>query len=384
MFFRWSIDKISHKTVEKIFVINLLTSVIFTIMYDIIQYKHFLRFGYNNPLWLYILGIVIVILLAYNKSLKTIFMICGAYSILHFAISMYYFPLAVERSDMLAAIALSIKQYINNFSPYYQSSTTVGIPPYLPITMLSFIPAYLLNFDFRVVGLVYWVITLCLIAYKYHTLEVIQKMAACLLIINPYFLMRHDLYFQFFLLEIIILCLYLNSFGFIAKGVFLAVFISTLQFAWILFPFALMAENKSIKSLILMALLSLTVGVIISFTYVHNGISDFIHAMFLHKEYSAAYSSDITFGLSTIFYFAKSQILLYVFQVVTCVVIVLFSTYSYVIKQIRNRGYYLSLAAVCYLLFMSTNYFIETYLLVPMLLFIILSFKSDKMFDWKY
>ena len=316
---------------------------------------------------------VLTLLVIFRNKLKVIFVLCELYSIFHYAVSIYYFPLVIARSDMLAAVAASINQFLHNVSPYYQSSVNIGIPPYLPVTMLSFIPASLLKLDFRLVGLFYWILAIGLITYKQHTFSTIQKMALCLLIVNPYFLMRHDLYFQCFLLEIVILCLYFSSFNFIIKGIFLGFFIATLQFAWILYPFILLAENKSIKNLVIMLLVSLIVGISISLLYVHNGISDFFHAIFLHKEYFSPYSSDITFGLSTIFYFANSQILLYIVQIAICVLILLTAIYSHMIKRIHTHNYYTSLSAICYLIFMSTNYFIETYLLIPMLLFLILS-----------
>lgn len=367
-------NRFSTTSIQKFFAINLLLSVAFSIGYDAIQYRHFLKFGYQKPLLLYILGVMaLTLLVIFRNKLKVIFVLCGLYSIFHYAVSIYYFPLVIARSDMLAAVAASINQFLHNISPYYQSSTNIGIPPYLPVTMLSFIPASLLKLDFRLVGLFYWILAIGLITYKQYTFSTIQKMALCLLIVNPYFLMRHDLYFQCFLLEIVILCLYFSSFNFIAKGIFLGFFIATLQFAWILYPFILLAENRSMKNLVIMLSISLIVGISISLLYVHNGISDFFHAIFLHKEYLSPYSSDITFGLSTIFYFANSQILLYVIQIAICVLIILTAIHNYMIKPIYTRNYYISLSAICYLIFMSTNYFIETYLLIPMLLFLILS-----------
>ena len=377
MFLSRFLNKSLPNSIQKIFAANLFLSIIFAICYDIIQYKHFLRFDYHKPILLFILSAITIILLAlYRNKLKLVFAICGLYSICHYMISIYYFPLVIARSDMLAAIAVSINQFMHGISPYYQSSPIVGIPPYLPMTMLSFIPAYSLKLDFRLVGLIYWVITIGLIIYKEQILTNIQKMALCLLIVNPYFLMRHDLYYQFFLLEIVILCLYFNLFNFVAKGIFLGVFISTLQFAWILYPFILLAENKTIKNLFTMLLLSLATAILGTFLYVHHGFADFIHAIFLHKEYLLSYSSDITFGLSMIFYFAKSQILLYIFQITICLLILLGSIFAYLTNSESLRNHYMSLGAICYLIFMSTNYFIETYLLIPMLLFIILSLKK--------
>lgn len=310
--FSFPVFEISRDKIYKIFQVNVVISIIVSIAYDFIQYKHFIKFGYQNPVLLYLLGVVTVIIVVLNnRSIKNIFVICSIYSVMHFLLSVHYFPLVSGRSDMLEAIYLSIQQFMLGVSPYYKSNMEIGVPPYLPFTMISFIPAYFLQIDFRFLGVVYWIISILLILYKFDKLSLEQKLASSLLIVNPYFLMRHEIYFQVFLLEIVILCLYVDSLKLRYKIIFAGVFISTLQFAWILCPFILLSWSKSIRHLAINFILTIIVSVVITFVYIHNGVHDFLNAIFLHKEYSHSYSSDITFGLSTIFYFAKSQITLY-------------------------------------------------------------------------
>ena len=265
--------------------------VVFTVLYDFIQYKHFSQFGYNKPYLLYGISLILfaIIIPIKNINFKHLFIFCCVYNLLHSAISIHYFPLAIERSDMLAAIKVSLEQYFNGLSPYAKVSSTIGIPPYLPITMLSFAPAFLLKIDFRCLGIVYWMISLVLVYRKFEILSLAAKMAICLLVLNPYWLMRHDLYFQFFLLELVILSLYLPNMNFYSKSFIFGISISTLQFAWILFPFLLLNTNK-IKSSLLLFITATVIAVIISSTYTHNGILDFIHAIFLHQEYKHAYT----------------------------------------------------------------------------------------------
>lgn len=370
-------DEVLFSKLQRIFYLNLLLSLLFVIFYDLIQYRHFSCFGYKNPVMLFICTIVAIVFIVVKRdNIRSIFVACGLYSILHTVFSLYYFPLATARSDMLPAIHMSLHQFVVSASPYVSTSSAIGIPPYLPVTMLSFLPAYFFQIDFRIIGLLYSIITFIIIWYKFNVLSGVQRFGLCLFFVNPYFLMRHDLYFQFFLLELVILCLYFDKFRIIYQVIFLGIFVATLQFAWILLPFILLANFRRGVTVINIAILVMFLGAIISFVYVHVNINDFIHAIFLHKEYKQPYSSDITFGLSTIFYFTKSQVVLYLIQVTGCLIMICYALYNYVIMKIRGKEYYLSLGAICYLFFMVTNYFIETYLLMPMIIFLILSITS--------
>ncbi|MDD3265646.1 MAG: hypothetical protein PHC75_00520 [Burkholderiales bacterium] len=371
----------------KIFNFNLILSILVAIAYDLIQYKHFLRFAYQQPTMLYVLSILAIIVIFLSIKLEKtrcnalwIFVICASYSSLHYLGSIYYFPLTEARSDMLPAISLSIQHFYDGFSPYHKSIESIGVPPYLPFTMISFIPAYLWNIDFRFITLVYWIISMVLIAYKINKFTMEQVCAICLFVINPYFLMRHEMYYQIFLLEMIVICLYLQYFNYAGKVIIFGVFISTLQFAWILMPFIILADSKSKSEAITKFILSTAIGFLISLIYIginQTNLADFIKAMFLHKEYNSPYSSDITFGLSTVFYFAKSQVLLYIMQILSCLSIILYSIYLYIVKGNRSHNMYLSMSAICYMIFMTTNYFIETYLLAPLILYFIVSYKNE-------
>lgn len=270
------------------------------------------------------------------------------------------------------AIILSLNQFTQDLNPYAKVLENVGTPPYLPLTILSFYPAIVMKCDPRIIALLYLAITFALIIFKFKHLNKLSKITICLILINPYWLMRHDLYFQLFLLEITVIILYFENLTEAIRIIILGLFITTLQFAWILYPFILLAFSKNAAQLIRQAVASLLIAGLITLFYTQNYVLTFYHAIFLHKEYLSAYNSDITFGLSTIFHFAKSQVVLYMLQIIGCGLLLLYCAYQYFIKQIRNTSLYLSCAVVSYFYFIITNYFIETYLFIPVLLAIAL------------
>lgn len=364
------INKINEHKICQIFYLQLVIVFFFVGFYDLIQFKHFARFGYHQPFLLYGLDIFVlslVVMIIKNKSILNMFILISIFLVLHQILSIYYFPLVIERSDMFMAILISVKQFIMHLNPYDKISPSVGIPPYLPLTMLSFYPAGLLKVDPRIIALGYSCITLLLILNKIKQFRLSNQILLCLIFTNPYWLMRHDLYFQLFILELVVIFCYFDVFNEFFKTILLGCFISTLQFAWILYPFILLAYSSGIKQLLRQFILSLILALIITMYYVNGYFLEFYRAVFLHKEYLDPYNSDITFGLSTIFHFAPNQIYLYIFQLIGCLIIVLVAFYSYFLMLNRNRYFYLSLAVFCYGYFMITNYFIETYLLIPVL-----------------
>lgn len=149
--------------------------------------------------------------------------------------------------------------------------------------------------------------------------------------------------------------------------------LATSQFAIILFPFLCLDSIKSINKNIRDAILSIIIALIIIYGFAHNNLNSFISAITLHREYLSPYNSDITFGLSTIFHFATNQISLYVIQVFGCLFILAFALYQFIIKKLHDYKFYIACSTICYFYFMITNYFLETYLYIPLLLTIALT-----------
>lgn len=371
------LERVTTNLINKIFFGQLILACLFIIGYDWVQYKHFAHFGYRNPHQLYILTLILLISVIalylkfknnWNKLNQLLFPIITIFIVLHNLWSLSYFPLTAWRSDMLLAITNALNNFLQGVNPYLKTIPGIGIPPYLPVTTLSFLPAVIYKLDPRIIGIFYTVITLLLIQQKFKYFNNLDQITLLIVFINPYWLMRHDLYFQFFILELVIIFLYFKHFNLIIQSVFLGIFITTLQFAWILYPFILLASSNNIINLTKRIIISLLTGSLIIIYYVGNSWQSFINATFLHKEYLHPYGSDITFGLSPIFYFASNQKILYATQLIVCLAILIITlTYYCKNKNSFNNNYYLTNGAICYFCFIITNYFIETYLLIPVL-----------------
>lgn len=372
---------ISDLRLFKIININFILAAIVTIGYDFIHFKHFQSFGYVNPIGLYVLDIIwfgyMFNILNHSKLIQwgpAILFIA-----LHYILSIYYFPNNPLRSDMLFDIQCSLDQFSHGLNPYTKIEPMINVMLYLPGTIISYFPAYWMNIDYRILSLLYWLIGLFLIYFKLKNKPIsINHLAVLLIILNPYWLMRHDLYYYVFIIELIIIFLYFPYLNELMRTLVLGVTFATLQFAWIIAPFILFAYSKNIRQLLRQTIFSsiLAIGIIVSYTGWSN--SDFYKILNIH-EYMHPYSGDITFTLATIFYFAKSQELLYLLQVVGCLVIVCIGMVLFFMIKIRETKVYLNLASICYFYFMITNFHTWTYLVIPALLvFSLANLASDE------
>ena len=367
----FQIDQISGLTLYKFYITNIILAAVVTLSYDYIQYKHFFFLNYHNPYILYALDISWLIFIIYSCLNKIkyshVFAVACFFIIVHQIVSIYYFPLTVLRSDMLHDIGGALYHFLHGISPYTADEYMNGLPPYLPFTMLSFFPAYVLKIDFRIVALIYWSIGLFLLYNKVKNKSHQGYYALLLIILNPYWLMRHDLYFYAFLLELILIYLYISKLNEVWFVVIVGTAIATLQFMWVLLPFVLLANSRNVSQLLRQTLCSMAIALLIIWFFIGNNFHDFL-AVFVTHGIHLPYNMDITFSLATLFYFFSSQIVLYILQIVGCGVICILAVYQYFIKGNRNVVFYNSTGAICYLYFIVTNHFMETYLLIPVLL----------------
>ncbi len=207
------VEQITSYRIYFVAKLNLCLATLFIGLYDIIQFKHFAQFGYQKPQLLYLLDVLFCICTVlylycfsgHKPNTKFFFSLVSLFIILHGGLSIYYFPLSILRSDMLSAIELSVNAFMHSGNPYMKTLPMVGIPPYLPMTILSFLPAVVLHIDPRVLSIIFTIIMLLLLLYQYYNLTRLSQIALILVLCNPYWLMRHDLYFQFFLIELVII-----------------------------------------------------------------------------------------------------------------------------------------------------------------------------------
>ena len=363
----FKLENISIEKLKIIFKLNLILALFFIILYDFIQYHHFKSFGYQNPILLYITDLFFIfVLISISKESNLHFKLISFFVILHTIFSIYYFPLTIQRSDMFGAITTAIHQFINNLDPYKKVFLNVGIPRYFPLTILSFIPAYFTHSDPRITGLCYTLILLCLINKKISKLQIVNQFAICLVFLNPYWMMRHDLYFQLFLIEITLLYIYkMNNFF---RIILFSITLATSQLAIILFPFLCLAYNKTITKAFKSGFIAFVITAIIIYAFAHNDLKSFTSAITMSASYIEPYSSDITFGLAPIFHFAKNQISLYIIQIFGCLTILTYALYQFIVKKVHDNKFYIACGTICYFYFMVTNYFLETYLYIPLIL----------------
>lgn len=393
------LEDISLKRLTLYCYLNIILAAIFTLIYDFIQYKHFLRFGYTKPYLLYLLDIVFIVVISYyfnRLKLRHILIIAALMSVLHLLISMYYFPLVLERSDMLIANRVMLWETLHKLNPYnalnyhqvlwhflpiyspssvysYNQVSALTTSIYFPMTFLSFLPGYLLHIDFRLVGLMYWLISLYVLIKNFDRFTTIGQLLLVLIIINPYWLMRHDLYFQFFILELIIIFLYYPKLNWVYRALILGVFIATYQFALVLAPFIVLAYSDKFKYLVMQSLVAIMVAFGIITIFTHGNYADFLKVTLGGKGYLYPTGTDITFGIAPIFSLVSNAKLLYMAQIFGCLVILITCMYQYLVVLRRDASYYMCAGAICYFYFLLTNYFLETYLWVPVLITLVLA-----------
>lgn len=358
---------------ENIFKGMAIIASLFIVIYDIIQYKHFAHLGYQSPKMAYLLDVInigFILLLLKKKNISWLYYWCCLFFMAHLALSVFYFPLNPLRSNMLTGIQAAMNAFLSNQDPYLLSSK--DLVPYLPLTWAAFIPGKLLALDLRIVGDFYYALCLILIGINFKKLPTINKYLVCLWLLNPYFLMRHDLYFQLFLLEIVIFALYIHRLPRLLLLIMLGAFIATLQFAWILYPFFLLAISKSCQQLIMNLCISIASFLLLMWVF----LGHFFSAYIAHSIRSAGvhgiqdarnfpYNMDITFGVSPIYHFAQNQHSLHLLQLTLCALLGLFAVVQWYRKADSN---FLAFGLYAYLIFIATNYFLETYFYVPVLL----------------
>ncbi len=366
------IDKWLLEYVDKVFLLMIWLASSFVLFYDLAQYKDFEHFGYKLPILLYLIDILNLIVIGFilkKFSFKYLFLSCCIFFILHECISIVYFPLTPFRSDMLSAIDVAITNFLANQSPYKQLFANIGIPRYFPLTWVSYLPAHFFSIEFRVWGLFYYISILLVIALDFDKLPKINQYLLCLLFLNPYFLMRHDLYFQLYLLEIVILALYIEVVPKYLNAIILGIFIATLQFAWVLYPFLLLIISKNIRQLFINWLISILVFILIMWLFIGGSFIDFLsYSTPSMGQNSGGRFYDISFSLATIFNFASTYKILYFIQIVSFLIIVSITTFRWYNKNIVEKPNYLAIGLYAYLFFVATNYFLETYFYIPVLL----------------
>ena len=154
--------------------------------------------------------------------------------------SLWSFPLALERSDMLPLLAAADRTLLAHHNPYrlYTFATEQVSLTYLPGTLLAFLPATALHLDLRLTNLACLIALAVLIirsAHPDHRREATALTA--LFLLGPYLLYRHELYTPPHWLALAAALLLAHGKRTRAAAAVFGLSISMSQFSWILLPF---------------------------------------------------------------------------------------------------------------------------------------------------
>ncbi len=159
------------------------------------------------------------------------------------ALSIWSFPLKVQRSDMLPLLQAAHHSLLSGADPYhlYRFPSEVVYLTYLPGTLLAYLPATLLHVDPRVLNLIF-VAALALLLYQ--ALLPAHRLTGTVLLglwlLSPYLLYRHEIYTEPHWLTLAASLLLLHRGRIAWPALLFGVSIAISQFSWILFPFFLL------------------------------------------------------------------------------------------------------------------------------------------------
>ena len=200
----------------------------------LLNYFYFRRFGYELP-WLAIAASLISFIVVPRSPLT------GAWltSVGILLGSILSFPLDRERSDMLPAIHEALDLWASGGDPYGRLSATTGTDrmPYLPGLFFSHLPAWLLGLDLRWNSVFYRICWGYVLVAGLRKIGKASPLQTCglLALLNPYLVFRHDLYFEFYILVIVVFWA-----SQVARWPILALALVTRQWTWIVAPFLLL------------------------------------------------------------------------------------------------------------------------------------------------
>ena len=203
-------------------------------------------------------------------------------------ISIAFFPLHPQRSDMLPLIQAACERFLAGNNPYtpYQLPHTLPLT-YLPGLWMSYLPGVFVGLDPRVTNAVS-ILASMIVIYRSAAAEQ-KNMVACFcgaFLMIPYLLYRHEIYLGVFWLALSMVLYFESRNRWIRTSVFLGIAASMSQFAWILIPFFLIAIfrkwNRRV-ALISTGLCGVTASVIV-LPFAFHSPDNFLNGVFAHWE----------------------------------------------------------------------------------------------------
>ncbi len=210
-------------------------------LFALASFWWFRRFGYRLPAGTLVLALAVAALARPDRLWPPVLLSLGA-----LACAIFESPLAVERSDMLPAIAYTLDVWWRGGDPYalgqFPSGALVRMP-YLPGTFFAHLPAFLLGIDLRWSQVLYRALWIALLwpALRARPAGDPWRGLFQWLLLSPYLVFRHELYFDVFLLLIVAF----ERAHTVARGLALPALIVTRQWAWVMAPFAVLHDLRT-------------------------------------------------------------------------------------------------------------------------------------------
>ena len=241
---------------------------IFIFFQAVLQSNRMQELGYSLPIG----GWVVVCLLSmtictyslvskYRSSFQFSMVLLGCCLLKLYIIE--YFPLNPLRSDMFEIIKNALRLFISGQQPYtYVTDTSVWLS-YFPGTWLAFIPAELFGFDYRLMSLVYFILSMMgfyKLSVELNLSQNITKIALPF-ILMPYWHFRHDIYMDGFYVSIVWMAYYLQRGKFYKASFVIGISLGYIQWSWFSFPliFAYLFRKLSFKKALKCSLISLVI-----------------------------------------------------------------------------------------------------------------------------
>ena len=212
-----------------------------------VENRWYASFGYNLNIPITIalfiaIGATFTYLFIRDRSPKILFYTALAAYTGTYLISIASFPLNPQRSDMLPLLVSGGRSFLNGITPYgYYDIPHHLIFTYLPGMWFAYLPAVILHADPRIINLICVVLSALIIVYLTKNGRNFAFLLVSIFLLVPYLQYRHEIYLGvFFLLLSIIYVFYTRNRWFVGSAVF-GYALATYQFAWIIFPFAIVS-----------------------------------------------------------------------------------------------------------------------------------------------
>jgi len=229
----------------------------------IIQDIHYAQFGYHLTIPLVVIlfaaiGVNLGFFFVYDRWPSHFF---GATLIAYGTtclVSIASFPLHPQRSDMLPLIVSGSRSFLSGMTPYgFHDIPHHIVFTYLPGMWLAYVPSVALRADPRLMNLICILASVLILAYSIRDRGESVILLIPIFLLTPYLQYRHELYLGVLFLALSIAFAFFLRNRWLAASVAFGYALATYQFAWVIFPFALVSlfrkygRAKALTSLVI-------------------------------------------------------------------------------------------------------------------------------------